>query len=706
MRWLALLFLLLPASAFAAGGTCPASVPAGITSCYFADFVNGVDTAAGNSETVPLQHFPGMNGCASTCAGITPAAGEGFILRGGITWANAALGWYWTWSGTGTTSNPGCTGSGCIYIGVDPLWYTGGSWARPVLNAGGTTVAATGGGPANTPFGCYCNYIVFDNIEITGLYWTGAPAFGASNNIGLAGGSPGHGTNDTFEHLYIHGWSHNTYASGTTESPCGFTGDTGDPNNNVDTILEYSIISGADTDQASCNGAVFGSPPYVAYNLFEYVASAMVIDSPVTVHDNIIQNVVTSFVTTGGGTAHENGLEINFGPTATIYNNIFRHIGSGALTVWLAPDSTYTHYFFNNVVYDTDVGNVFDLAASIKTTPSGSVVAWNNTMQCGQNSNPNVICVQNINSAITAVTLQNNHFITSAGSYWSTNGPTPTLVTNLLQTPTNATSQGYTESQTYAFSPTAAYPTNSTPGQGTSATLLCTASGAGAPCGLSTTYGVSYNATNHTVASPGLTANTLNSTPDIGAYQFGSAASSPSCTPTSGAVPKTVTCTNPNSGTTVMCYAASPTVPATNGSGTGCTTGTQYTTALTISSPETLELIAGVAGESDSSVVSYTYTSATYTITVSSITGNGTVTSSDSVINCTTGTTGTCTDSTATGTITLTETPASGYSFTSWGGGTCSGSSSTCSVTTTATVTATFTANPAGGKTPATALLW
>ena len=91
----------------------------------------------------------------------------------------------------------------------------------------------------------------------------------------------------------------------------------------------------------------------------------------------------------------------------------------------------------------------------------------------------------------------------------------------------------------------------------------------------------------------------------------------------------------------------------------------------------------------------YTYpnplrSGSTYTITVSSITGHGTVTSSDAVINCTTGTTGTCSDSSATGMITLTETPSAGYVFTSWGGGTCAGASTTCSVTGTATVTATF----------------
>ena len=84
----------------------------------------------------------------------------------------------------------------------------------------------------------------------------------------------------------------------------------------------------------------------------------------------------------------------------------------------------------------------------------------------------------------------------------------------------------------------------------------------------------------------------------------------PSCTPTSGVVPQTVTCTNPNSGTTIMCYAASPITPATNGSGTACSSGTAYTTQLAISSAETLEVIAGVAGQSDSAISSYTYTAA------------------------------------------------------------------------------------------------
>jgi hypothetical protein len=386
------------------------------------------------------------------------------------------------------------------------------------LNAGG---AALSGAAGNTLFYCYCGNIVLDNVEFTGLYWSGVPTYGNGNNIGLGGGSPGLGINDTFEHLYIHGWSHGSASSGTSENPCGFVGDTGDPNNNVGTILEYSVISGADTAQDSCS-LVFGSPPYIEYNVLEYGSSAMVIDSPVTVHDNIIQNVVSSFDTS----AHENALEENFSQNTTVYNNVFRHIGSGSLTVWLAPDSGYTAYFFNNVVYDTDVSNVLDLAASIKTGKSGTDILWNNTVECGQDNNPDAVCVANISSAVSAVTLQNNLFITNAGSDWSTNGVNPTLGNNILMTKTTATSQGYTPAQSYAFAPINAYPTDATPGQGGSTASFCSASGVTA-CNSDTTYGVVYNTANHTVSSPGRTGNAWNNPPDVGAYSYGKAPGAP-----------------------------------------------------------------------------------------------------------------------------------------------------------------------------------
>lgn len=92
----------------------------------------------------------------------------------------------------------------------------------------------------------------------------------------------------------------------------------------------------------------------------------------------------------------------------------------------------------------------------------------------------------------------------------------------------------------------------------------------------------------------------------------GSQATAPTCTPTSGNAPQSLTCTNLNTAPTVMCVALAPTIPASNGLGTLCATGTSLGTGSSepyaVSSPGTYNFIAGTASLADSSVVSYTYT--------------------------------------------------------------------------------------------------
>jgi uncharacterized repeat protein (TIGR02543 family) len=99
---------------------------------------------------------------------------------------------------------------------------------------------------------------------------------------------------------------------------------------------------------------------------------------------------------------------------------------------------------------------------------------------------------------------------------------------------------------------------------------------------------------------------------DMGAYFLpsgGGAATPPSCAPAGGTFSsaQSATCTNPNSGTTVICYAFGATTPATNGAGTGCATGTQYTGAVSIAVNEMLHAIAGTSTLTDSTVVSYAF---------------------------------------------------------------------------------------------------
>jgi len=105
-------------------------------------------------------------------------------------------------------------------------------------------------------------------------------------------------------------------------------------------------------------------------------------------------------------------------------------------------------------------------------------------------------------------------------------------------------------------------------------------------------------------------------------------AATPSCTPTSGTPTLSVTCSLGATGS-VMCYSTS-TTPATNGS-TGCTTGTLYSTAISVTvNPTTLKVIAGGTGYTDSAVASYTYTNSPTGTTISpgiTISGGTSITS-------------------------------------------------------------------------------
>src|SRR6202020_1307787 len=184
------------------------------------------------------------------------------------------------------------------------------------------------------------------------------------------------------------------------------------------------------TDEASCS-AIFGSPPYVENNLIQYVSSGLIVDGPVQITGNTILNVVASF----DSSAHENCIEDNASNNVLIANNQMGHLGSGALGIWCAPNLSYTCSIFNNILFDTDTGNVLDIAApvinngcahsgSTYCNSGGATVLYNNTIECGPNSNPNAVCVAGINAAASAVTIENNHFITNAttpnGGMWST----------------------------------------------------------------------------------------------------------------------------------------------------------------------------------------------------------------------------------------------------------------------------------------------
>lgn len=144
------LFLLLASPAFAAGGACPtganyinptsptgALVTAASLGCTGAYYIaaNGLDSNAGTTEGAPFLHAPGMTNCTSLCASAsTGGSGIWLIFRGGDTWhfGNTGLSTsvgaqQWTTPNNGASGHP-------FAITVDPAWFAGGSFARPIFS--------------------------------------------------------------------------------------------------------------------------------------------------------------------------------------------------------------------------------------------------------------------------------------------------------------------------------------------------------------------------------------------------------------------------------------------------------------------------------------------------------------------------------------------------------------------------------------------
>jgi hypothetical protein len=566
------------------------------------------------SQSTPWQHVPGMASGPS----YTPVAGDEFILYGGDTWGNTDLPLNFNQNGSAsciTTPN-----SSCIYIGVNTSWYSssvcGGSFCRPIFNQGNTYE-----GSWYAMAYIYGENVTLDNIEFTGMLTSG----GNTARMVAAGGGGG---GDVVEHCYFHGWNHS--ASGDSDNSLVIAASA------VGTVIHDNVIDGGDTLAAT---AVSGNPCSSPDGICQGMNTA--INGAETVYNNVIENVTSGIVTsvdimynnwigpvwlgyTGG---HRNGVQIAGGVTLSYflaYNNVLTMVQNGGMGgFWLEQGSGnagLTAYVFNNVLFPgsgTGAGLGEGMQLCQEGTSCGPFYAFNNTMESQFALSSGMSSTAN---------LYNNHCIGASDCANNEGTWTVNETTNLAQclgtgagcSDANASPHfdQYTDSQTYADSPVAS--TNSTVGAGTNKQSLCTTisalnAAAGTACQSDTGYTCTYNTTNHTVSCPERTqvARPTSTAWDIGAYEFNSSqASQPSCTPGTGTYTGTqsVTCTNPNSGTTVMCYATGSTTPVTNGLGTGCTTGTQYTSAISVSASETLNVVAGTSTLSDSSEVSYVYT--------------------------------------------------------------------------------------------------
>lgn len=641
----------------APANACPSTVPTGVTTCYYVSD-SGSNANNGTSELDPWLFSPGMNSCSSVCAGVTIAAGKGFVFRGGDTWhfGNASATPYagvktacWAGSGTAGACWGALTPSAAtpIYFGVDPSWYSSSSWTRPIFTAdnspcNGTTLgtlpdgATCSLGTDPTGFGqtvyvvSSCPYqigtgndlIVFansqnvylDNFEMTGICMNQVGQPGSQNIYILwnAASGPIYVSND-----YIHNSSHlqfqgsNGHSSCTASNIC-FDSYVFNGNGNADGdggIITNTVVDFSDSDPSGTGVCSPGTYMYDTHDSVFRYNSQCIPKGVHVMHDNLWEYYYEN--------GHSNLWEdVETSPAAAIYDNVFRHM-FGALVFWPGPSaSTDVSYFFNNVTYDVTTAQYFDYGGTGVQANGGQYRVFNNTFQSNGSSSVVIACAATGN----VFNNLNNHFIDDISAYPSScTGMTNTTV--LGMTNSTATTDGYTSSQTFGYSPIAG--NSPTVGTGTNqytgycSTLLASADSliqaAGTACRLDTTYSCTYNTTNHTVSCPARTAvaRPTSATWDVGAYQFGAGApqaQTPVPSPAAGTYigSRTVTLSNP-SGAPVICYNTTGS-PATN-SGIGCAAGsTAYSGGIIVGVSESLFFVAGGTGFIDSAVGAAAYT--------------------------------------------------------------------------------------------------
>jgi hypothetical protein len=429
---------------------------------------SGSDSANGTSTTSPWAHAPGMVTCSATCAATTLQAGDRVIFHGGDTWGHANFVLTITWSGT--TGNP-------IYFGVDQTWYNSGvcgaSWCRPIFSGDHTTLAS-GDGIVRI---WNQNYVTLDNIEIKGHT--------SYNNWGPASVEVSCDQYVTLTNLYVHDWALDS--SVTSDDAHGGIFGNSPSCSNVGTVVDHSLITNTEQTGVRQNGVAVRAVD-VQYSTIHDVSTSQLFGR---VHDSLLYNVSypsgnasfdsnyhtnVTYVAWGDASQHSGSDQLYL-----IYNNVIHdfNAGSGGIYPNDCSDSAHATYVYNNVIYNNWTGG----NPNVQIDPYGSssgcgfFYIWNNTLQEPSGGGASLVRVVNRGFPIGTLTLEDNQYVTD-GTVLDTGAGVNTLTQdhNVTQTNAQATSAGYTSSQTYPYSPTAS--NSPTVGQGADLTSNCSTAAA------------------------------------------------------------------------------------------------------------------------------------------------------------------------------------------------------------------------------------
>lgn len=522
----------------------PSTCVAG-TNIYYVDNVGGSDSntqAQAKSKSTPWAHAPYMASWPGTVT-YSHTAGDCFVFKGGDTWVNADA----------INDTAGGSSSAQDYFGVDKTWYSGSSFARPIFDAQSALTPATKMNQA-------ADYVTFDNWEFIHL--------SCSSSSG-----PIAAFNSNAHHVPIitNNYFHNfTAPSGGCGSDANFIATyysySTPP---CDGLYDHNVVDGSDNSDNgyyAVNATLPNTCDTFTHNVIHDVCSAISTYSQLVAY-NLIYNIsawnsgVFNCYTSGGfhpdaiqtatdSDVHDNVIYNMFcGEVVQVSPGVpqsYRGVGMG---VSHPVDNIYNNVLYSNCPVPIELGTGGDPAST-----SGTANIYNNTLECNGNatvgSNAGGQCLS-LYLNFSTLTIANNHLIcyqVVSGSCESSSGTnsycvdvspftcgTHTVTTlnytqssEVYQTVSTANGEGYTSSETYAYSPISS--TNST--VTVSATNLTSSCSSTVLLCSDTQYGSAQSSSNQSVA--GRTQNSRPSTGSwqAGAYTFGSSSSGQPAPPT------------------------------------------------------------------------------------------------------------------------------------------------------------------------------
>ncbi len=482
---------------------------------YYVDYSAGSDSNNGTAKTTPWQHLPGMPTATGNAASHTIAPPDNFILKGGITWPAANFGMQMVFTGSSSSSSAvGCAGSGCIYIGVDPSWFSGASWTRPIFDGGGTMAAAFPGGMPSAVVDLYGGYFILDNIEFA--HWAQT-----SNTPGTPSIVAMRGNHEETKNSYFHGWSH----SGTaTQDNLQIFGGTASCPPDMTSSIHDNVADGSDTTEDAFEFA----HPGVGYIYNNYVAHIHngIVGSAIYVFQNTFLHINGSF----DPTSHGNVVE-STGCQLILYSN-YANDANGGASIFNGPHDGMVDFDFNNVL-TAQQNQIIEIDGNELGTGVGSgIYVFNNTLQSPAGFGGGPVDGPTRGGTLPFMKVYNNNLIAdNSNVYFGTNvSPAgQAQANNLTWTNAQATAAGYNSGESpYPYAPPTG--TSATVGTGVNQSICgllvdSPPALAATACNSDTSFGVGYDSVNHVVIVPGRATVARPNPPSAGALEWAGAGS-------------------------------------------------------------------------------------------------------------------------------------------------------------------------------------